>query len=443
MDPLLSTLILILLALVGARFSFSSEAVPAGPRLLFRTGTHFLFFGFLLGPGALGLVSADATAGLSPLLGLGLGWIGLHFGLQLDRETLKLFPKAFPTVALLQAAISFVLIGAVGWGAMLWLGLASPEVELIVWGAAAIGCISAPAGIAMVSANFSARGNIRQLLFFVASIDAVIGIVALQLIYGGFHASGLLSETPGFAAWWFWDLAAIALAVVCSVLFLWLTRLRPRGEELILYLLGISALSAGAALQLQLSPLFVGFLIGAIVSNASRYRDRIARAMRQWEQPIYMILLLLSGALLRFPSWWVIPLALGYSVIRVVAKVTANAATVSLVPLPFAAPRRFGLGLVPQGGISIAMALSFTLTLSAANPTVNGLPVVDLLFGMAVLGVVISDLAGPILTHAVLRRAGEITPEVEAALAAGRADKARAAALRTTPSGAESHDSSG
>ena len=49
MDPLLSSLVLILLALLGARFSFSSEAVPAGPRLLFRTGTHFLFFGFLAG----------------------------------------------------------------------------------------------------------------------------------------------------------------------------------------------------------------------------------------------------------------------------------------------------------------------------------------------------------------------------------------------------------
>ena len=45
MDPLLSTLILILLALLGARFSFSSIPVPQGPRLLLRTGVHFLFVG--------------------------------------------------------------------------------------------------------------------------------------------------------------------------------------------------------------------------------------------------------------------------------------------------------------------------------------------------------------------------------------------------------------
>ena len=372
------------------------------------------------------------------MLGLGLGWVGLHFGLQLDRETLRLFPKAFPLVALAQAVLTFLLLAGTGWAIMLGLGIESAEAELIIWGAAAVGSISAPAGIAMISANFGARGNIRRLLFFIASVDAVVGIIALQLIYGGFHASPLMSDDPGFAAWWFWDLTAVALAVVCSVLFLWLTRLRPRGEELVLYLLGISALSAGAALQLQVSPLFVGFLMGATVSNASRYRDRIARAMRQWEQPIYMILLLLSGALLRFPSWWVIPLALGYSLLRMGAKVAGNAVVVTTVKLPFPTPKRLGLGLIPQGGISIAMALSFTLTLSATNPRIDGIPVVDLLFGMAVLGVVISDLAGPILTHAVLRRAGEITPAVEAALASGKPEQARAAALRTTPSGAAS-----
>ena len=42
MDPLVSTLVVILLALLGARLSFSTERVPEVTRLLFRTGTHFL-----------------------------------------------------------------------------------------------------------------------------------------------------------------------------------------------------------------------------------------------------------------------------------------------------------------------------------------------------------------------------------------------------------------
>ncbi len=88
MHPILPPLILILVALIGARFSFSTLRAPPGPRLVLRTGTHFLLIGFLLGPHVLGLLSQDSLRQLFPLLGMGLGWIGFLFGLQLDRRNL-------------------------------------------------------------------------------------------------------------------------------------------------------------------------------------------------------------------------------------------------------------------------------------------------------------------------------------------------------------------
>ncbi|MCA9297506.1 MAG: hypothetical protein KDA28_00485, partial [Phycisphaerales bacterium] len=91
MDSLVATLVLILVALVGARLSFSTDLAPSGPRLLFRTGTHFIAVGYLLGPDVLGLLSAQASRQLSPILAVGLGWVGFHFGLQLDRATLLRF----------------------------------------------------------------------------------------------------------------------------------------------------------------------------------------------------------------------------------------------------------------------------------------------------------------------------------------------------------------
>jgi hypothetical protein len=59
-DPLLATLILISLALVGARVSFSTANISAGPRLLFRTATHFIVLGFVVVPSVLGLVTREA-----------------------------------------------------------------------------------------------------------------------------------------------------------------------------------------------------------------------------------------------------------------------------------------------------------------------------------------------------------------------------------------------
>ena len=67
---------------------------------------------------------------------------------------------------------------------------------------------------------------------------------------------------------------------------------------------------------------------------------------------------------------------------------------------------------------------------------VRGLDAGATLFTIIVIGVMISELFGPFLTVQLLRRAGEITPRVEQALAEGDADKARREAFRRdTPTG--------
>jgi hypothetical protein len=433
-DPLVATLFLILLALLGARFSFSPRRVPAGYRLLLKTGTHFLFLGFLLGPAALELLSAEALDQLSPLLGLALGWIGLLFGLQLDRSTLKQFPRVFVVLALGQALLTFLVFMGVGFLVADLAGVGGAGTTMVILGAAATASVTTPAGIAMVSANFMARGKVRELLFFIASLDAVVGITALHIAYASLHGTPAM-VARGDQPVWFWLAAGPALAAVCALVFLWLARLRPSREELVLYLLGISALSAGAALQLQLSPLFVGLLAGALISNLNPQWHRIFRLMESWEKPIYLVLLILAGAALRFSTWWVIPLAAGYVLVRGAAKVVTTAVLVNVLSLPFPTPRRLGLGLVAQGGISIAMALSLVLTMSGTDPTLGGFDAAELLFAAVVLGVVVSELVGPLLTTAVLRAAGEIRPGVEEALARGDEVGARAEAHASTREG--------
>ena len=425
MDPLFATLILILVALLGARFSFGSRRVPSGARLILRTGTHFLFLGFLLGPALLDLVTDRAVEQLSPLLGLALGWIGLLFGLQLERSALRQFPRSYVLLALGQAALTFLLCLGLGLVALRAFGPGGPVAALMVLGAAATACVSTPAGIAVVSKNFLARGQVRQLLLFIASLDGVVGITALHVAYAAFHETSLLI-TEYQVGWYVWLFGGLALGGVCAVIFMWLARLRPTVEELVLYLLGISALSAGAALQLQLSPLFVAMVMGMIISNLDRDWHRVFRLMERWEKPIYVILLLLAGATLRFPTWWILPLALVYAVIRGSAKVVANGVLGRVVPLPFPVPRGLGTGLISQGGISIAMALSLSLTLGSTSPRIAGMAAEQILFATVVLGVVLSEMIGPPLVTRLLRRAGEIAPEVEEALADG--DEARAVA---------------
>lgn len=96
--------------------------------------------------------------------------------------------------------------------------------------------------------------------------------------------------------------------------------------------------------------------------------------------------------------------------------------------LSFPTPKLLGLGLIPQGGISLVMALSAFLTFYGLE--IGSFDVSQALFSVVVLGVVLSELVGPKLTTETLRRAGEISTLVEKALALGDDDLARAEAAR-------------
>ena len=429
MDPLLATLILISLALVGARVSFSTANIAAGPRLLFRTGTHFIVIGFVLGPSVLGLVTREALEHLFPFFALGFGWVGFLFGMQLEKETVRAFAAHLHRFAAGQALLAFVFMTAVGLLGLLALGRLGRVEVLLVLLASATACTSAPAGIAMVSSNFLVRGPVRESLFFAASIDGIVGIFVLQLIYAGYHppdALAPLGDLPALA----WTVLASSIGVLCGIIFVWLTRRRTEIEELVLFLMGITAFAAGAAIQLQLSPLFVSVIMGAVVANLVPHHQRVLRVMAGWEKPAYVILLILAGALVRFPTLWIIPLALVYAILRGAAKVAGTHAMIRFGTLPFPTPRLLGLGLIPQGGISLVMALSALLTFYGLE--LGGVDVSQGLFSVVVLGVVLSELVGPTLTTRTLRRAGEISSLVERALELGDDEGARVEAERHT-----------
>ena len=64
---------------------------------------------------------------------------------------------------------------------------------------------------------------------------------------------------------------------------------------------------------------------------------------------------------------------------------------------------------------------------------VRGVNAEAALFSIIVIGVMISELAGPFLTVQLLRRAGELSPKVEAALAEGDRQRAAREALLHRP----------
>ena len=411
MSPLVGVLILVLLGLLGARVAFDPARTPLGPRLLLATGTHFLLIGFLLGP-ILGLLTLNVIGELEPFVALGLGWIGMLFGLQLDRRQLTQFPPTFFAFMVAQAVLTFALFAGFALVAIRVAGQVGPQVDAALLAAAATAAVSTPAGVALISRTFQVQGQLSRLIFYTASLDAVVGIVAIQVTYALFHPAG--AAVAGFG-WGVWMGIAVAAGIIFGVFFLWLTRPKPERDELTLFLLGLVVFEAGTALYLGVSPLFVAMITGIVVGNFSPSRRRAYAVLQEWEKPIYVIVLILAGALLTFGSWLVLLLALGYVLIRGGAKYVAGAVTGRLVRLPFRPPADAGMGLIPQGGISLAMALSATFTYGVIDQSGSG--AIRVAFATIVVAVAVSELIGPFLTRDLLRNAGEIRAGVEVELA--------------------------
>lgn len=401
MKALLAVLILVLAGLLGARFGFREERGPLGLRLLLATGTHFLVLGYLLGPQALGLFTPELLDTLSPVIMLGLGWIGLLFGLQFEVPALRGFRADEHVATFGQAVVAFAVLAGAGLAALELLGVTDPLAVPLTLAGAATGAISTPTGLGVVFGSIRASGPVSRLLSLAASLDAAVGLVALAGVLAWFHPPSILADAP--LAPLRWMAVSVLMGLLFGWLFLSLTRDPGDPQEFVLFLLGLALLAAGVQAYFSVSALFGCAVAGAFIANATPMRERAFQVLSTWETPVHVLFLLLSGALLRFTGWVLVPMVLGYVVLRVGGKLLGGAWLARTLP-PTERRGDLGLGLTAQGGISVAMAVSVHHVLGNAYPGSVG---PDLFFATVVLGVAACEMIGPPLIRRLLVRAGE------------------------------------
>jgi hypothetical protein len=409
LNTLLAALALATVSLVGSRIAFPARRSTVGLRTFLSAGSHFIVFGFLLGPQVTGLLTPEVLRIFSPFIALGLGWIGLLIGLQFDVETLRTFERRELRAAFGQAAVTFVVLALGGW---LILELARPgAISLLpfVLAAAAAGCVSSPTGAAIVFGSTRVQGPESRLATLMNSLDAGVGLFALAAVFAAFHPpvpAALLDIGP-----FRWLVIPILLSLVFGWIFYSLTRDRGASEEFILFLLGIALILAGSNLILGTSALFAAALTGAVIANVTPIRRRTYPVLVAWEKPVHVLFLLLAGSLLRLSDWRILPLLAGFLALRFAGKMLGGVWAGGALPSRTAGSppaSGFGLTLMSQGGVSIAIAVSALLTFRGTL----ALPwAAALMFDVVVLGTMMYELAGPAMLGRRLDAAGEMRPD--------------------------------
>jgi len=349
----------------------------------------FLAIGFALGDRVLGLFPDDVLATLRVVVLLGLAWIGLAFGLQVELRILRQLRPWHRRMGWLVP----LLIGLTVVGCGLLLGL---RVGLVV-GLAAVAMAPAPSTIEGV-----VRGRIpadRSALRLLKLVTAFAGLPAV-VVFGvaSVWASPLSSVTGGLSPLQLL-LYLGGIGIVVGYLSLVLVRGVREPIEILTLLIGTMAGLAGATALLGLSGLPAAACSGAVLINRAAFPHRILRVAHSIERPLVIALLVLVGA-----SWSGVDFSWQVFVVMLVGR--SLGAVIGGRVLAAEARRHgarvvapwLGLGMLPQGELALGLLVALVGLTAGTEGVLEAV----------VAAMVVHQLAGRLwMARHLVRRVGE------------------------------------
>jgi hypothetical protein len=339
-------------------------------------GAEYVLLGVLLGPHVTGLLDADRVQDLTPIVSLAIGWLGLLLGTYFRLPTLALLSPDHVRMALGEAVATF--LAALGPLLLLfrylagegWTDTAVQAVTL-----AAVATLSSPAAVDALVHRARLRRPILPVLQLTARIDALVGVVAfglvLAIVHRGEVAPGVRPPTATE-----WAVINLAVGVASGVLFHLFLGPRDGSSEagatsrLFVALAGAIVVASGASYYLNLSPLYTNLVLGFILANSGgsdSHRD-VTRLLLTTERPVYLALLVFAGAAWTPESVDLLFLAPAFVLVRLAARFLGARVTAELVAPPELQTPRLARGLLAQGGLAVAMAVSYTQVRPDLNP---------------------------------------------------------------------------
>lgn len=384
-----------LVAILGSAKVLGASRIP-GVRLLARTGILFMALGALVGHNGFGLLDEETFKKLGVVVVVGLGWLGFFFGTNLEFKTLRKFPKRLYTAAMVQALLTFGVVFGAFMALSRYLALDQPAGTIAATVVAATAAGTAPASLFMLGSERSPRGNSFEVLRFFATIDDLPALVALGVLFSfnpSLHDARVDSPI-------FWFLLQVLLGVVFGFLLRALKQRNLDDSAGDLVVFGVIGMSSGLCLYLHLSPLFVSAVTGMTVVNISEYSEGIYERVARREHAFYVLFLLLSGCLWESTTANLPALVLLYLGARFIGKVVGTGLAVQTAPKEWPLPISGGLGLISQGGLAIAMVVSYHWAFERY--------LVDWVVSVVLLAVVINELLAPWVELKLLKRLGDI-----------------------------------
>jgi hypothetical protein len=364
-------------------------------RFTIVSGAEYLLLGLILGPQGTGFLAPHVVDSFSPLITLGLGWIGALTGCQLLLRGMVRIPAVTYRVAMAEALLSGVVLWGVTFAVLRWgLPMAEQPAAYTAAAMALVGVLSSAAGVGVMAS----RGVplVRQLEVAV-SLQAVLASTGLALLFAILHTSptGLARALVPTE----WMAITIAIGVVGGVLFHVFVGEERNVDRLFVSLAGALILVSGAASALGLSPVFAALVFGIILGNTSTSRAELTAALRRVERPFQFALLLFAGAIWTPSTYasWLLPVAAFVAARLFVRPGAARLAARMNGVLPVLGPA-WGKALLGHGRLALVLGLDYLRQGTMPGP--------NLVFTATVASVLLTDAVSARLVRRAMTDSG-------------------------------------
>ena len=225
--------------------------------------------------------------------------------------------------------------------------------------------------------------------------------VAIAKSLLGAHV-GVLANVFSDLAHGLWEvIGGLGLGIAIGLLFSYLLKYINTLSNLLIYTLGLILISSGLSVWLNVSLLLANMALGATVANRVKMSDNIFDVLRRFDPPVYLLFFLIAGANLEISSIYSLGiLGLLYVATRLPGEMGGAYIGATLAKANVTIKKYLGLGLAPQAGVAIGLAL-YAKNYFPGN-------IGEMILSTIIVTTIIYELIGPVLVRLALVKAGEI-----------------------------------
>jgi Kef-type K+ transport system membrane component KefB len=365
--------------------------------------TGYLATGIVVGPNVLGLVSQPMVSNLQIFNGVAIALIALTAGVELDLRMMKPLLRSINWLAAVAVGGTICLITL----AALLLHRQLPFLHAltllqIIAVCAVLGVTmvaQSPAVVVALQSEMASDGPLTRTVLGVVVMSDLL-VIVLFAIVSSIAKSLLGSETDalhtaGALAWEI--LGSVVIGLLIGILLS--IYLRFVKASAALFLVATAFLLAEVGQRIDLDPLLLSLAAGVFIRNLTAQGERLQNEIEFSSLPVYVVFFAVTGATIHIRELIVVGLpALVLVCTRAAGFIGLGWVATTMAEANDNVRKYVGLGLMPQAGLALALALLFVKTFPSIGEGASAL-----VFG----GVAINEMIAPILYRFALVRTGE------------------------------------